>query len=67
VWDFGELVQYAQEKFAATETNAAIVRTTSSYKYTDKYHYKSDGYIDLGKEFAKAVFFLNNKVILKSH
>ncbi|WP_348825408.1 sialate O-acetylesterase [Flavobacterium aestuarii] len=61
VWRFGELVQYGQEKFAATEPNAAIVRTTSSYKYSDRYHYKSDGYIDLGKEFAKAVFLLNTK------
>ncbi|MBW4360193.1 sialate O-acetylesterase [Flavobacterium taihuense] len=61
VWGFGELVQYGQEKFAATEPNVSIVRTTSTYKYTDKYHYKSDGYIDLGKEFAKAVFLLNNK------
>ena len=52
-------MQYGQEKFAITEPNATIVRTTSSYKYSDKYHYKSDGYIDLGKEFAKAVFLLN--------
>jgi hypothetical protein len=61
IWSFGELVQYGQEKFAATEPNVVIVRTTANYKYTDKYHYKSDGYIDLGKEFAKAVFLLNNK------
>ncbi|WP_158727889.1 MULTISPECIES: sialate O-acetylesterase [unclassified Flavobacterium] len=59
VWGFGELVQYGQEKFAITEPNVAIVRSTSGYKYSDKYHYKSDGYIDLGKEFAKAVFLLN--------
>ena len=38
VWGFGELVQYSQEKFAATEPNAAIVRTTNNYKYSDKYH-----------------------------
>lgn len=61
VWGYGELVQYGQEKFAATEPNATIIRTTSSYKYSDKYHYKSEGYIDLGKEFAKAVFVLNNR------
>jgi hypothetical protein len=54
-------VQYGQEKFTITETNVAIVRSTSGYKYSDKYHYKSDGYIDLGKEFAKAVFLLNKK------
>jgi hypothetical protein len=61
VWGFGELVQYGQEKFAATEPNVAIVRKTSYYKYSDKYHYKSEGYIDLGKEFAKAIFLLNTK------
>ncbi|MGZ9735249.1 sialate O-acetylesterase [Flavobacterium sp. GNP002] len=61
VWGFGELVQYGQEKFAATELNVGIVRTTSHYKYSDKYHYKSDGYIDLGNEFAKAVFLLITK------
>jgi hypothetical protein len=66
VWRYGELVQYGQEKFAATEPNVSIVRTTSTYKYSDKYHYKSDGYIDLGKEFAKAVFLLNNKNTNKS-
>jgi len=65
VWGFGELVQYGQEKFAATESNVSIIRSTSSYKYTDEYHYKSDGYIDLGKEFAKAIFLLNNKNKIK--
>ena len=61
VWTFGELVQYGQEKFALTVSNVNIVRTTNSYKYSDKYHYNSDGYIDLGQEFAKAVFILNTK------
>ena len=32
VWKYGELVQYSQEKFAATQPNVAIVRTTNSYK-----------------------------------
>lgn len=61
IWGFGELVQYNQEKFVATETNAAIVRTTNTYKYTDKYHYDNDGYIDLGIQFANAIFLLNNR------
>ena len=61
VWGFGELVQYSQEKFAATEPNAAIVRTTNNYKYSDKYHYDNAGFIDLGKQFANAIFLLNNK------
>jgi hypothetical protein len=61
VWGFGELVQYSQEKFAATEPNVAIVRTTNNYKYSDKYHYDNAGFIDLGKQFANAIFLLNNK------
>ncbi len=59
VWDYGELVQYAQEKFAKTDGNAAIVRTTRYYKYSDKWHYDSEGFIDLGKQFAEKVFELN--------
>jgi hypothetical protein len=63
VWGFGELVQYGQEKFAATQSKASIVRTTSSYKYSDKYHYDNEGFIDLGKQFANAIFLLNNSKI----
>lgn len=55
VWDQGELVQYAQEKYARTDANAAIVRSTRYYKYSDPWHYDSAGYIDLGKQFAEAV------------
>lgn len=53
VWDYGDLVQYAQEKFARTDGNAAIVRTTKFYKYSDKWHYDSAGFIDFGKQFAE--------------
>lgn len=59
VWDFGELVQYAQEKYARTDKNTDIVRTTRYYKYTDKWHYDSEGYIDLGEKFAEAIYQLN--------
>ncbi|MBX9808523.1 MAG: sialate O-acetylesterase, partial [Flavobacteriaceae bacterium] len=59
VWGFGELVQYSQEKFAATQSNVAIVRATNSYKYSDKYHYDNYGFIDLGKQFANQIFLLN--------
>ncbi len=59
VWDYGELVQYAQEKYAKTERNAAIVRSTKFYTYSDPWHYDSNGYIDLGEKFAEAIFHLN--------
>lgn len=58
VWTFGELVQNAQEKYVKTDRNAAIIEATKNYKYSDKYHYDSAGYMDFGKEFADAVFRL---------
>ncbi len=61
VWDYGELVQYAQEKYATLDGNAAIVRSTRFYKYSDPWHYDSNGYIDLGIKFAEAVYLLNNQ------
>lgn len=59
VWDYGELVQYAQEKYARSDGNAAIVRSTRYYGYSDPWHYDSVGYIDLGREFAEAIYRLN--------
>ncbi|MEZ4810716.1 MAG: sialate O-acetylesterase [Allomuricauda sp.] len=59
VWEFGELVQYAQEKFVKTDKKAAIVRSTQYYGYSDMYHYDSAGYIDLGERFAQEIFTLN--------
>lgn len=59
VWKYGELVQYAQEKYILTEENAAIVRETRYYKYSDRWHYNSMGYIDLGEKFAEALYQLN--------
>ncbi len=58
VWDYGELIQYAQEKYAKTDARAVIVRSTKSYDYSDKWHYDSSGYIDLGNQFAKAYYEL---------
>ena len=61
MWKHGEIVQYAQEKYARTDKNAAIVRSTQYYKYSDPYHYDSNGYIDLGVKFAEAIYLLNKK------
>lgn len=61
VWEHGELVQYAQEKYAKTDKKADIIRSTRYYKYTDPWHYDSDGYIDLGEKFAEAIYHLNKK------
>jgi hypothetical protein len=53
VWDYGEPVQYAQEKLAKTDPNVNIVRATRYYKYSDPWHYDSQGYLDLGEKFAE--------------
>ncbi|TLX78125.1 sialate O-acetylesterase [Labilibacter sediminis] len=58
VWDYGELVQYAQEKFSQEGTNVSIVRSTSNYGYSDKWHYNSEGYIHLGEQFAQEIYKL---------
>ncbi len=58
VWNYGELVQYAQEKYARTDKSAAIVRNTRYYNYSDPWHYDTEGYIDLGVRFADALFEL---------
>jgi hypothetical protein len=55
VWKYGELVQYAQEKFAKNDSKAEIVRETRYYKYSDPWHYDSAGYIDLGEKMADAM------------
>ncbi|HSG67139.1 MAG TPA: sialate O-acetylesterase, partial [Bacteroidales bacterium] len=59
VWEHMRIVHKAQEKFAARDKNAGIVRTTLDYEYSDPYHYDSEGYIDLGKSFAKTIYYLD--------
>jgi len=58
-WKYGELVQYAQEKYVKIDRKAAIVRSTMYYNYSDPWHYDSNGYIDLGIKFAEAIYLLN--------
>ena len=55
VWNYGEIIQYAQEKFVRNTLYSDIIRTTAKYQYSDQWHYNSDGYIDLGYEFAKKI------------
>ena len=59
VWDYCELVQYAQEKYVKHDINAGIIRNTKYYKYSDTWHYDSNGYIDLGERFAEAIYRLS--------
>jgi hypothetical protein len=61
VWKYGDIVRAEQENFVKHDANAAIVRTTDSYKYSDHWHYDTEGYLDLGKQFAKKMFELEMK------
>jgi hypothetical protein len=61
VWDYGEEVRRQQAKFVNTDRNAALVKSTDSYGYSDKWHYNTEGYLDLGKQFAKKMAELHNK------
>jgi len=56
VWEFGDIVRAAQANFAKTDENAAMVDSTDSYGYSDPWHYDSAGYLDLGRNFADAIF-----------
>lgn len=60
-WPYGDLVQYAQEKFCKTDANATIVRSTKNYSFSDPWHYTSTDYIDFGIEFANALYRLKEK------
>jgi len=58
VWDYLEIVQQAQARFVATDKHAALVTSTRNYNYSDRYHYNSEGFIDLGEKFGEALILL---------
>jgi len=55
VWEFGEILMESQEAYVRKDPFAAIVRSTKNYAYSDKWHYDSPAYIDLGEQYAKAL------------
>ncbi|PIX14049.1 MAG: hypothetical protein COZ74_04100 [Flavobacteriaceae bacterium CG_4_8_14_3_um_filter_31_8] len=61
VYPYEELVHYAQEEYVKTDKNAAIVRNAKFYKFTDRWHFVSQAYIDLGVSFAEKLYELMNK------
>jgi len=58
VWKFGETIRAAQKQFCDDDPAAALVTSTDAYGYSDPYHYDSEGFFDLGQEFAKAMHAL---------
>lgn len=61
VWDYGTAVREAQATFVENDESAALVTTTDGYRYSDKWHYDTAGYIDLGRQFAQALADLHCK------
>lgn len=58
VWKYGDYVRQAQENYVAKDGNAAIVRDTERYDYSDPWHYQSDNYVQMGIAFAEALMSL---------
>lgn len=52
VWEYGDIVREAQHKFSIDDPDASIVISTDNYFYSDPWHYNSEGFIDLGRQFA---------------
>ncbi len=55
VWKHGDLIRAAQMAFVSKDGFAAIVTSTDKYGYSDRWHYDSAGYLDLGFQFAEAI------------
>ena len=60
VWDYGEAIRAAQAAFVEHDARAALVTSTDAYGYSDKWHYDTAGYLDLGRQFAEAMMALQN-------
>jgi hypothetical protein len=59
VMDFAEIVREAQARFVESDSDAAIVTSTSDYGFlADGWHYDNEGYLDLGAQFADAILRL---------
>jgi hypothetical protein len=58
VMDYYDIVAKAQIDFAASDPNASIITETENYNYSDRWHYDSAGFLEMGKEFAEAAFKL---------
>ena len=55
VWKHGDIVRQAQAAFVQADHNAVLVTATDEYGHSDKWHYDTAGYLDLGKKFAEAI------------
>jgi len=58
LWPYGDIVRKQQETYCTNDSNAILVLSTDDYGYSDVAHYDSQGYLDLGTQFARAVHSL---------
>ncbi|MEM1294868.1 MAG: sialate O-acetylesterase [Verrucomicrobiota bacterium] len=63
VWTHGEVVRAEQAAFAAKDPRAELVTSTDTYGNSDKWHYDTAGYLDLGVKFADAIVHLRRKAL----
>lgn len=61
VWDFGNVVRAEQAAFCEGDVNARLVTSTDGYDYSDKWHYDSAGFVDLGEQFGKSMLSLQER------
>ncbi len=59
IWNYGEIVREAQASFANDHTHVKLITTTDNYGYSDPYHYDTEGFLDLGRQFADALMELH--------
>lgn len=61
VMDYHEIVQEAQLSFTEKDACAAFVDEIDSYPHSDdKWHYEADGYVAMGRAFARAMIELED-------
>jgi hypothetical protein len=61
VWTYGDVIRQAQADYVKEDGNAALVTSTDNYRYSDPWHYDTEGYIDLGRQFAVAMASLHKR------
>ena len=61
VWEFGQILRSQQRLFCDSDSNAKLITSTDMYGYSDPWHYDTNGYIDLGKQFARAIHELRKE------
>jgi hypothetical protein len=62
VWPFGEKVREAQAAFCKNDAAARLFMGTDNYAFSDRWHYDSRAYLDLGQKLADAMFELEKAI-----